>query len=400
MTIKYNWQDLQKRIINGREVEKVMYNGVQIRPSSTPPTFDDYLYFQIQPQGTCYLSLMRCGVTTDVSLEISYDKQNWIDYTIDTDIEITHLTNVYFRNKSEVPTWFSEDRGNRYFFEFRLEESSSADLYCGGDVTSLLCKNWTTTLTSNWCFYGLFMDMPIITPPKLPATTLTPSCYIEMFAWCCLLETAPALPATNMEEICYQRMFAWCTSLTTAPNLPSTNLASTCYDYMFTWCTSLTTAPNLPATVVPLGAYSWMFFQCTSLETAPIISAMDVWQNSCMEMFRWCTSLVTPPALHATDLGERCYTGMFRWCTSLSSLPALPAIDLDHYCYDSMFAWCTNIKLSTTQTGEYQTPYRIPISWDSTRPYYWGDDMFENTWWTFTGTPSLNTTYYTSNTVI
>lgn len=34
MAIKINWQDLQKRIINGKEVEKVILNGVQIRPAS------------------------------------------------------------------------------------------------------------------------------------------------------------------------------------------------------------------------------------------------------------------------------------------------------------------------------------------------------------------------------
>jgi hypothetical protein len=26
--------------------------------------------------------------------------------------------------------------------------------------------------------------------------------------------------------------------------------------------------------------------------------------------------------------------------------------------------------------------------------------MFSSTWWTFTWTPSINTTYYTSNTVV
>lgn len=38
MSIKYGTHDLVKRIINWHEVEKVIYNGNQIRPSSTPPT--------------------------------------------------------------------------------------------------------------------------------------------------------------------------------------------------------------------------------------------------------------------------------------------------------------------------------------------------------------------------
>lgn len=38
MAIKLNWKDLAKRIINGREVGRVVLNGVQIWPTSTPPT--------------------------------------------------------------------------------------------------------------------------------------------------------------------------------------------------------------------------------------------------------------------------------------------------------------------------------------------------------------------------
>ena len=298
MTIKYNWQDLQKRIINGREVEKVMYNGVQIRPSSTPPTptFDDYLYFQIQPQGTCYLSLRKQGNPTDVSLEISYDKQTWTDYSVWSDIEITQLTNIYFRNKSETPTWFSRYVQNiiqYYYFHFE----GDADVYCWWDVTSLLCKNWATTLIGSWCFASLFHDMPIITAPELPATTLTSSCYYNMFGFC--------------------------RKLTTAPELPAITLATSCYEDMFITCESLT------------------------------------------------------------------------------SIPLLPALSILGKSYYQMFAGCTNIKLSETQTWDYQNEYRIPYAGSGTTSSWTSlYNMFMDTWWTFTGTPNINQMYYTSNTVI
>ena len=275
MAIKINWKDLQKRIINGKEVEKVMYNGVQIRPSSTPPTptFDDYLYFQIQPQGTCHLSLIKQGNPTNVSLEISYDKQNWMDYTIDSDIEITHLTNIYFRNKSEVPTWFSNGRDDCYHFEFYPEDGSSADLYCGGDVTSLLCKNWTTTLTSDYCFANLFYGMPIITTPKLPATTLTNWCYMNMFYGCTLLTTAPQLPATTLNDGCYFGMFGSCGTLTTPPQLSATNLADQCYDSMFQYCTALSVLPSLPAINLGYASYESMFAGCFNIK----LSDTQIW---------------------------------------------------------------------------------------------------------------------------
>ena len=154
----------------------------------------------------------------------------------------------------------------------------------------------------------------------------------------------------TMADYCYQGMFGGCTSLTTAPILPATTLTSRCYDHMFYGCTSLTTAPELPA----------------------------------------------------TTLASSCYGYMFRGCTSLTTAPELPATTLAENCYRFMFFDCVKIKLSTTQTGEYQTPYRIPISGAGTTATDALENMFYGTGGTFTGTPEINTTYYlsTSNTVV
>lgn len=119
------------------------------------------------------------------------------------------------------------------------------------------------------------------------------------------------------------------------------------------------------------------------------------------ELFVGCSSLRTTPQLLATNLGDYCYYYMFQWCTSLTTLPLLPAIQLPNQCYSYMFWGCSNIKLSTSKTWIYQTAYRIPAEWTWTnlsRNYV--DSMFKSTWWTWTWTPSINTTYYTSNTVV
>ena len=151
-----------------------------------------------------------------------------------------------------------------------------------------------------------------------------------------------------MQESCYSGMFYNCTSLTTAPQLPATTLSDFCYWWMFEGCTSLTTVPQLPA----------------------------------------------------TTLSVACYLRMFEGCTSLTTLPELPAITLTEDCYLRMFEGCSNIKISETQTWIYQTPYRIPSSWTWGESQWWNADMFDATWGTFTWDPSINTTYYTSNTVI
>ena len=117
-------------------------------------------------------------------------------------------------------------------------------------------------------------------------------------------------------------------------------------------------------------------------------------------MFYGCTALTTAPSLPATTLGVACYHEMFRGCTALTTAPELPATMLTDGCYQGMFYGCTSIKLSATQTGKYQTAYRIPKSgsgWPGTVSLM---DMFANTGGTFTGTPEINTTYYTSNAVV
>ena len=73
----------------------------------------------------------------------------------------------------------------------------------------------------------------------LPATTLTPSCYMYMFSGCQALTRGPELPAITLADGCYHRLFDGCTALTTAPTLPAKKLASACYSCMFTDCSSL-----------------------------------------------------------------------------------------------------------------------------------------------------------------
>lgn len=153
-------------------------------------------------------------------------------------------------------------------------------------------------------------------------------------------------------------------------------------------------------TTAPYSCFYKLFYSMTALTTAPKISATSMWVQCCAQMFLGCTNLTTAPSLQATTLRRYCYYQMFWNCTNLEQLPSLPAITLIEACYQLMFSNCSKIKLSTTQTWEYQTPYRIPDTWTWTLGTSALDRMFLNTWWTFTWTPTINTTYYTSNTVI
>lgn len=202
-----------------------------------------------------------------------------------------------------------------------------------------------------------------------PTSIPTSYCYANMFSGCTNLTAAPALPATTLAEGCYVCMFNGCTSLTAAPELPATTLASFCYGAMFDSCTSLTQAPELPATTLTTYCYQ--------------------------EMFRNCSSLVQAPALPATTLATTCYGAMFNGCASLTKAPELPATTLADYCYEGMFYKCTGLKISSTQSSEYPTAWRIPSSGTiSYTPASWCSSMLSYTGGTFRSDPSINTTYY------
>ena len=137
-----------------------------------------------------------------------------------------------------------------------------------------------------------------------------------------------------------------------------------------------------------------------SIDYRFIFTGTDALKIACEGNIENLLDYTTVSAGGHPTMADSCYSSMFYGCTSLTTAPALPATTLALYCYRSMFEGCTKIKLSTTQTGEYQTPYRIPTSGTGTTATDALINMFTNTGGTFTETPSINTTYYTSNTVV
>ena len=304
------------------------------------------------------------------TLEYSTDKVNWTTWDGTTDVSAAKHRSGYYlslRGSNNNKISLSTDNG-RFIF-------AGSFIFCEGNIENLL--DYSTVANGNHptmdtnCYAYLFKGAMIVTPPKLQATTLTQSCYSNMFAGTYLIK-APVLPATSLASYCYDGMFRD-SKLVYAPDLPATVLANYCYRNMFRMVSTLTAPPNLPATSLASNCYNSMFAY---------------------------TGLKTAPELPATTLQNECYTFMFFGCTDLATLPELPATKLKYYCYQNMFNGCSKIKLSTTQTGDYQTEYRIPTSDTGTTADSALQNMFASTGGTFTGTPTINTTYYTSNTII
>ena len=108
-------------------------------------------------------------------------------------------------------------------------------------------------------------------------------------------------------------------------------------------------------------------------------------------------NLVRPPSLGFIAVANYACMRMFRGCAKLKVLPLIHATSIGQTSLAYMFDGCTNIKLSTTQTEEYKYEWRIPQQGTtSSLGNYWNNNTFINTGGTFTGSPSANTTYYTT----
>ena len=284
---------------------------------------------------------------TGVTLQYSLNGTSWT--TIATGATTPSTNIIYFRGRAT---------GTKSLFVSGA--ASNAWTFTG--ATNLECNGKLDRLLQN----ALGSDEDVL--------TIGTYCFSHMFQGNTQLIKAPTLPATTLAEDCYREMFRSCTSLTTPPALPATTLAGNCYSNMFYGCTSLTTAPELPATTLVYICYQ--------------------------SMFQGCTSLTTAPALPATTLVYQCYDNMFSGCKNLTTAPELPATTLADYCYNNMFYGCSKIKISTTNVGSYTNVYKVPFAGTGTEATDSLLDMFNDTGGTFTGTPTINTTYYTENTVI
>lgn len=182
-------------------------------------------------------------------------------------------------------------------------------------------------------------------PKLLPATNLVSYCYQTMFQSCGNLLTTPEFRAETVGDYCCQNMFYVCSSLKSSDKitLAATTLAQYCYYNLFGHCTNLTTVVELPATTLANGCYYAMYYNCPKLTKAPELPATTMFSACYRDMFYTCTGLTTLPALPATTLAENCYNNMFYGCTGVTVAPDLPATTLATNCYYEMFQACSNL---------------------------------------------------------
>ena len=280
-----------------------------------------------------------------LTIELSSDAITWTSMTDERkEIWLGIGDKLYFRgNNTNYANGTSE---NSLYTNIRCD----GRCYLYGNIMSLIQAigfDEVTSLTNSFTFVSLFSHSNILNKTGeellLPATTLSNSCYENMFAECATLTAAPELPAVSLPYGAYQRMFYHCEALGKAPRaLPATTLNSYCYCEMFAKCPSLTTIPEvLPALNASYGSYKGMFQDCVSLTGTPVIEATVLGQDCFMNMFSGCSNLTSAQELKATKMGSGCYRSMFEGCTSLVSAPQIDANVLANSCFSQMFKGCT-----------------------------------------------------------
>lgn len=216
------------------------------------------------------------------NLQFSYDDQNWEDWT---EAKTIHAgEKLYVRGLDDYVLNNTVSTGDKFF------TISQGYVECHGNIMSL-CNNSNIIKSSS--FSSLFRyNSRLKTAPdiiadevessgcdymfddcsnlksidKIDVKKVGNSGFSSMFRDCSSLVNIPSiLPATTLAPWCYQQMFKGCTSLVTAPELPATTLVDYCYYSMFEDCSSLERAPYIPAPQLATGCYTYMFYNCSKL---------------------------------------------------------------------------------------------------------------------------------------
>lgn len=312
----------------------------------------DYFTIQAGEDDTDIVFAEKCK-ESDFALQYKEDGGVWTNVSDDSSVHLTAGSRIIVRGK-----------GTRYRYSYLNSTlfTSTSPCYIYGDIMSLFCDGSYNKKTSFGTFEEALkqtfknmvnMDIHPARPLSLSATTLSNSCYEEMFAGSSITR-APEFAndagvfAANIPQQACMNMFKGCTSLTAAPELPANgSIGQKGYYGMFEGCTALETPPTrLAVTPTSTGHFQQMFKGCTSLVYSPALTATVVKQDGCRSMFEGCTSLLEAPEdLPATTLGDNAYYWMFKDCSSLVKAPAtIAATTVSQSACLGMFLNCTQLE--------------------------------------------------------
>ena len=228
---------INKLCLGDVAVSKAYLGDIEVY-NSTPIVQEKYLTMTVDESnsGETTISPTVTGSLPNLNLQYRINNGPWSDFIVGTTADIHVVAGDVVQWKGNNPSGFSMDSYN--FLNFAVSDS----VHLSGNIMSLIDGvGDALEIPNDYCFNALFRNSAIknVSSDFLPATTLTSSCYRDLFSGCHKLTQAPALPSHNLKDGCYHGMFYNCVPLTTAPELPAEVLLGGCYGYMFTYCNSL-----------------------------------------------------------------------------------------------------------------------------------------------------------------
>jgi len=180
----------------------------------------DCLCFTANTAGSTVAMVVTGTPTSIPNFQYSYDGVDWSEFIVGTTtITLVNISDkVYFKGNNPDGV----NKNSYPFYRF----VTTGSIMASGNIMSLIDNGACNTLVMpcSHCFFGLFTSCTsLITPPELPATTLTYYCYAYMFYGCTSLQVNDS-PVTGVAEQ------AW--------TIPTTGIFTNTYAQsgMFTGC--------------------------------------------------------------------------------------------------------------------------------------------------------------------
>lgn len=250
----------------------------------------------------------------DVSVEFSYDMENWEPYEDSKPLWLDFNQKLYFRGSLMKP-------------ETQFTIIGGAIKLMGNAMSLLLKEGFEFKMNINNVgqFKNLFKGCTTIISADdfwLTATILTPNCYESMFDGCANLGSVNRflLPASRLVQECYAAMFR------------GTHLKAT---------------PSVRYEIGGPGVLSKMFADCELLESAGDIQLFDarVYNNELEETFSNCTSLVyinEHMVSHAEVILSYGMRRTFEYC-GIEKAPYLTFTAVEGRALQNAFLGCRNL---------------------------------------------------------
>ena len=233
----------------------------------------------------------NCNVKINYNnLQYKIDNGSWMNYGQNNQISLNAGQKVSFKGGSKNSPKYRTTNG--------AFSCTGGQFKVGGDITSLVVGDDYPTAGEN----------------------VTGVCFIDFFkAHTGLIDAYDLiLPMKKFnKESVFKSMFDSCTNLERGPQyLPATTLTKTCYRNMFYGCSSLEYAPDLPAVSLSSGCYQRMFWGCANLHSIKMRGTN--WQNDAFisDNTTWCAGIASSGTIYLNAAIE----GASNWSTAWSTI--------------------------------------------------------------------------------